>query len=142
MAMTPLRWRRRMRVISSSAGSSTLIPGDLRIIVPHMIGSNVEDPIELLPLESRNGQLHERGRCRKGIRRRGELDVAPCFLQLTTVHEGTVSDQQDILRRRLELPHQSVGRAHLELRLPGHPAWNRAVERVEDLLALRVHDGP
>src|SRR6266480_4066151 len=103
MAMTPFRWRRRIRVTSSSTGSSTVLPGDLRIGLPHVVGTDVEDPIELLPFEPGDGQLHEGGGRRERIGGRGELDMAPCLLQLPTVHEGAVPDQQDILRRRLEL---------------------------------------
>src|SRR2546427_3508434 len=107
MAMTPLRWRRRMREISSSIGSSTLVPGDLRIRLPHVVRANVIQPVEVFTLEAGDGQLHERCGGRESVRRRGELDMASRFLQLPTVHQGTVPDQQDILRTRNELGRES-----------------------------------
>src|SRR6476646_7771190 len=60
MDMMPFRWRRRMRTISSSAGSSALIPSDLRIGLPYVDGLDVVQAVEVLPQESGNGQLHER----------------------------------------------------------------------------------
>src|SRR5438132_14413678 len=109
MAITPLRWRRRMRVISSSTGSSTLIPGDLRIGLPHIVGPELEQPVELLPLEARNGQLHELRRGRERVRRRRELHMAPGLLQLPTVHQGAVPNQKDILRSRLQFGREMGG---------------------------------
>ena len=46
-----------MRWISSSGASSTLVPGDLRIGLPHVERLQVVHPIELLPFDSGHGQF-------------------------------------------------------------------------------------
>src|SRR6266536_5976317 len=102
MDMTPFRWRRRIRVISSSTGSSTLVPGDLRITLPHIERLNVVQPIELLPGQPWDRQLDQRRGRGKRIGGRGELHVVAHFFQLPTVHERAVSDQQDLLGRSEE----------------------------------------
>src|SRR6266516_6077013 len=103
MAMTPFSCRRRIRVISSSTGSSTVVPGDLRIRFPHVVGRELENAIELLPLEPRNGQLDQSCGGRERMGGRGELDMVPSLLQRSTVHQGAVADQEDILPPRLQL---------------------------------------
>src|SRR5713101_3278743 len=87
MAMMPFRWRRRMRAISSSTGSSTLIPGDLRIRLPHVVRTNIVEPVVLLSLEAGYGQLHQFGRGGEGVRRRRELHMIPGLLELVPKRE-------------------------------------------------------
>src|SRR5205807_8053409 len=101
--MTPFRWRRRMRVISSSIGSSTRVPGDLRIRLPYVVGPQVVQPVEVLSLQPRDRELDQGRRGGEPEGRRRDLDVLPGLLQLPTVHEGPVPDQQDILRPRDQL---------------------------------------
>src|SRR5207249_3695032 len=96
MAMTPLRWRRRIRVTSTSPTSSTLVPVDLRIRLPHVVRLELEQPGELFPFEPRDGQLDQRARGREGVRRRGELDAPARSLQRATVQQGAAPDHQDV----------------------------------------------
>src|SRR5437016_6685274 len=113
--MTPLRWRRRMRWISSSAGSSMAIPGDLRIRPPYVVGPQVVHAVELLAFEPRDGELHERRRGGKRVRRRCDLDVAAGLLKLPTVHERAPAHQDGVLGPGLELRGELGGRADQEV---------------------------
>src|SRR5438552_18778640 len=96
MAITLFRWRRRMRTISSSAGSSALIPSDLRIGLPYVDGLDVVQAVEVLAEEPGDGQLHERLGRGVGRPREGELHVGRSF-QLLTVHDTAGPHQEDIL---------------------------------------------
>src|SRR5437763_16667424 len=98
--MTPFRWRRRMRWISSSAGSSTAIPGDLRIRPPHVVGLHVVHAVELLSFEPRDGELHERRRGGARVRRRGDLDVPAGLPKLPTVRARGSPPPAGVLRPR------------------------------------------
>src|SRR5205809_6667982 len=95
MAMTPFRWRRRMRVTSSSTGSSTAIPGDLRIRFPHVERLDVVQPVEILPLQARNRQLDQAGGAGVGVGRRGELDVVPRRFQLLPLGHAPLPHHQE-----------------------------------------------
>src|SRR5438094_8258529 len=100
-----------MRTISSSAGSSALIPSDLRIGLPYVDGLDVVQAVEILAQEPGNGQLHER-LCRgMGRSRGGELHVGRPS-QLLPGHEVAGSNQKDILRARLQLGRQCRWRTH------------------------------
>src|SRR5947208_14542604 len=129
MAMMPFRWRRRILAISSSTGSSTLIPGDLRIRLPHVERTNIVEPVVLLPLEARYGELDQFGRGREGLRRGRELHMIPDLLELVPKGERSIAHQQDILRARFELRRQARRGANLEVGLACHAARDRSVER-------------
>ena len=66
-----------------------------------------------------------------------ELD-SPQVLERRGIAAGAVSDQEDVLPRRLELGHHVVRLADLMRSQPLHAARNRSVEGVEELAPPRV----
>src|SRR5881397_3198984 len=112
MAITAFRWRRRIRVTSSSAGSGSLIPSDLRIRFPQVERQDVVDTIEFFPLQARDGKLHEKGSLRIGQGLGSELHPSTQRSQLAAVSKGSVADEQDLLAPSLQLRHQALGGGH------------------------------
>src|SRR5438067_668230 len=75
MAITPRRWRRRIRLISSLEASGSLIPSDLRIRFPQVERDDIVRSVELLAKEPRDRELAQHLRLRPerdgALRRRG-----------------------------------------------------------------------
>src|SRR5207247_11138304 len=109
MAITPRRWRRRIRVTSSRGASGSLIPSDLRIRLPQVERQHLERPVGLLPDEARNGQLDHLRRLWVALRRRGAVYPRADLLELLRVQDGSVAQAKHPFAAGLQLGDQVAG---------------------------------
>src|SRR5206468_2175577 len=142
MAITPRRWRRRIRVTSSRGASGSLIPSDLRIRLPQVERQHLERPVGLLPDEARDGQLDHPRRLWVGLRGRGELYPRSDLLELFAIQDGTVAHEQHLFPGRLQLGGQVAGWGHPILANAHHAPGDPPVERVENLSSAGIDHGP
>src|SRR6202795_5312236 len=96
MALTPRRWRRRIRVTSSLEACCPLIPRDLSIRLPQVQRDDVEEPVVLFAEEPGYRELDQRACAR--VRRERPTDLNPMaqLLEFMAVEHRTVADRQHL----------------------------------------------
>src|ERR687896_1072239 len=108
IAITPRRWRRRIRVTSSRGASGSLIPSDLRIRLPQVERYHVGRPVRIFPDEPGSREVDERRRRGSGLRRRGDRGADTRLDQLPSIQDGTVPHEQHLVAQRLKLGGEGI----------------------------------